>query len=467
MAFFKIRYFRQSLILIIAIVTVLVTSQLPADSHKSIKGNTSSEVTIQNNIEGNYALAGYRLNSRVASTLDMDGKDLQQDKSLYQVKSITPLRSMSKFVKNFDIQLCQATCNTNCQSNYAPTAPLLPNGYLMSVECDSGCCTPSWKDRQPIPWQIFEQGEYVGHHRTQHVNEYRVRVDDQIRFVYRLTRNETAKPYELNVGDKIRVESFTDEKLNRELIVQPDGTITLRLLGQIRASRRTIEQLRIDLEKQYEKYYKIPAITVTPIEVNTKLNDLRATVDNRAGVGGQGIDTRVTPEGTIQLPAVGSVFSQGLTLNELKREVDQRYADKIAGIGVTPILVARAPRYAYVLGEVRTPGRITLEGPTTVMQALATAGSWNVGANLNQVVVFRRGDDWRLTATILDLRGALYGKQPCPADEIWLNDSDIVLIPKSPIKVANEFIEQVFTRGIYGVVPFQGISLNFSKASTL
>ncbi len=358
-----------------------------------------------------------------------------------------------------DVQLrpCQAL---------GPAAPHAIEG----VDCvGRGCCSSEtgWDAMRPIPWQAFAQGEYLGHARTEHVLEYRLRVDDQLAFFYRLTREETSRPYELNVGDEIEVESFTDDKLSRRVVVQPDGTITLRLLGQVRATRRTVAQLREDLEKLYQKYYKMPEITVTPIRVNTKLEDLRATVDSRAGEGGQRIQVTVTPEGTVQLPALGSVYAQGLTLDELKREIDERYANEIPGIEVTPILRQRAPRFVYVLGEVPRPGRFTLEGPTTVMQAIALAGSWNVGANLRQVVVFRRGDDWRLLATMLDLQGALYGKRPCPADEIWLNDSDIVVVPKSPILWANEFIDQVFTRGIYGVIPFQGININFSKASTL
>ena len=154
-------------------------------------------------------------------------------------------------------------------------------------------------------------------------------------------------------------------------------------------------------------------------------------------------------------------------LLELRREVDERYAAVIDGIEVTPILARRAPRFVFVVGEVANAGRFTLEGPTTVMQAIALAGSWNVGANLRQVVVFRRADDWRLMATLLDLQGALYGRRPVPADEIWLSDSDIVVVPKNPILVANEFIDQVFTRGIYGVLPVQGVALNFAKNSTL
>ena len=87
------------------------------------------------------------------------------------------------------------------------------------------------------------------------------------------------------------------------------------------------------------------------------------------------------------------------------------------------------------------------------MQAIALAGGWRIGANLRQVVVFRRGADWRLMATMLDLRGALYGRRPVPADDIWLNDSDIVLVTKTPIQQADEVIEQFFTRGLYSVVP--------------
>jgi len=348
------------------------------------------------------------------------------------------------------IRLCQAlrpvaTCN-GCGSGW------------------SGC--GGWECARAMAWRAYAQGEYVGHARTAHVGEYRLRVDDALDLVYLITREETSTPYQLNVGDEIRVESFTDEELNRELLIQPDGMITLRLLSQVRAAGRTVEQLRDTLEELYTEYYPVPAITVTPLKVNTKLEDLRSAVDSRYGSGGQNRSAVITPEGTIALPVIGSVQAQGLTLPELQQELNECYREEIEGIEVTPVLMARAPRFVYVLGEVATPGRFELTGPTTVLQALSMAGSWNVGGNLRQIVIFRRGEDWRLMATMVDLEAALHGKQPCPAGEIWLSDSDVVIVPKGRILRADDFISLVFTRGIYGVFPVTG-SVNFARMSSL
>lgn len=378
-------------------------------------------------------------------------------------------------------------------SNPAPTVaqycqPLTPAAPypIWGVDSAAGrsCGEVGWDARGMIPWQEFAQGEYVGHARTPHVPEYRVREGDVIAVYYRRTREEISRPYELQVGDRIRVESLTaghataatpgvteaepaDDNITRELVVQPDGTITLPLLGQVRATRRTIPALRDELEESFKKYFKTPSITVTPITVNTRLEDLLNTVDSRAGtLGGLQIQVTVTPAGDIQLPGVASVFVQGLTLAEAKQEIDARYNADIPGVQVTLVLVQRAKRFVYVLGEVEQPGRFELEGPTTVVQAVAMAGRWTQGANTRQVVVFRRGPDWRLMATMLDLRGALYAKRPVPVDDIWLNDSDIVLVPKTPIQQVDEVIDQYITRGVYSLIPREVIwNLNTTGSS--
>jgi len=360
------------------------------------------------------------------------------------------------------IRLCQATIPA-AHSDAETISPGSHAGGAAAAAGNPGC---NWERARELAWQAYVQGEYVVHARTAHVIEYRLRVDDQLDMVYRLTREETPDPYRLNVADEVRVDSFSDAALNRDLILQPDGTITLRLLGQVKATGLTVAQLTEKLEKAYTKYYKFPAITVTPLKVNTKLEDLRAAVDRRAGIGGQSQLVRVTPEGTISLPAVGCVPAQGLTLPEFQQELNERYWQIVEGIEVVPVLAQRAPRFVYVLGEVRNPGRYELLGPTTTLQAISMAGSWNVGANLRQIVLLRRDDDWRPLATMLNLQQALRGKDLCPTDEIWLSDSDVILIAKGPILECDNFINMVFTRGIYGVVPFTS-NLSFAAIATL
>jgi len=108
------------------------------------------------------------------------------------------------------VRLCQAL------------GPAAPNP-VTGVDCIHNDCIgeAGWDAMGPIPWQAYAQGEYVGPARLEHVPVYRLRVDDILEIIYRLTREETAGPYEFNVGDALRVESFTDEKLNRDLIVPP------------------------------------------------------------------------------------------------------------------------------------------------------------------------------------------------------------------------------------------------------
>jgi polysaccharide export outer membrane protein len=360
-----------------------------------------------------------------------------------------------------------ATPDTNeGRGKAADVVPAAPYSIKAVEGADVVAGEPGWNTARPIDWQRYAQGEYVGHSRLSHVDVYRLRPGDVLDFVLRVTRRETSRPYRVNPGDRLQIDSFTDETLNEELVVQADGTVTPHLLGSVHVARRTVQQIRDDLERRYQNYYKVPAITVTPIKVNARLEDLRATADDRMGRGGQARQATVTPEGTVQLAALGSVPVQGLSLDELKRELDERLADRVEGVEFTPVLVTRAGRYVYVLGEVVKPGRYLVTGPTTAMQAISLAGGWNYGGNLWNVAVFRRGDDWRLLATRLDLRGALYGQRPAPADEIWLNDSDIVVVPKSGILVADNVTNLGFTKGLFGVAHYRAATgFNFAKFS--
>ena len=232
----------------------------------------------------------------------------------------------------------------------------------------------------PLCWEIFAQGEYIGPARLAHVPEYTLRVDDQIGFVFRLNGKPTTTPYRLNVGDVIRIGSLTMTSLSLEAPIQPDGTIMLPQVGPVAAAGKNLESLRIELDQRYRAFLKEPGITVTPVAVNRTVQELIASINNRSGIfAGQAFNCRVSPDGTVQLPAIGSVPVQGFTLAELRNEIESRYAELVQGIDITPVLRDRAPRSVYVLGEVQKPGNYPLNNPTTVIQAIAQAGSWNIG----------------------------------------------------------------------------------------
>lgn len=317
----------------------------------------------------------------------------------------------------------------------------------------------NWHNSRLIPWENYSYGEYIGPARTPHVPTYRLRVDDQIEFVFQVSRDNSGQGYRLSPGDVIRVTAAVDEKLNEStrlngVVIMPDGTVSLDLLGSVLAAGKTIQELKSELDFSYAPYFdSSPSVNVTGITIGTKLRDFLDSVDARAGSGGQARQVNVNPDGTVRLPLIGTVGVVGLSLDELEREINMRYARQLQGIRVTPILTQRAPRFIYVTGEVNTPGRFELNGPTTAMQAIALAGGWEVGGNIRQIVVFRRDKDWKLMATKLDLAGGLFGKRPVPSDEIWLRDSDIVLVPKRPIQRLADAIELYFTRTLYGIFP--------------
>src|SRR4029077_4280167 len=91
--------------------------------------------------------------------------------------------------------------------------PLTPAAPFSIWGVDSaagrGCGEVGWDARGMIPWQEFAQGEYVGHARIPHVPEYRVREGDVIAVYYRRTREAISRPYELQVGDRVRIESLS------------------------------------------------------------------------------------------------------------------------------------------------------------------------------------------------------------------------------------------------------------------
>jgi polysaccharide export outer membrane protein len=79
---------------------------------------------------------------------------------------------------------------------------------------------------------------------------------------------QQAQGYVLQPGDSVQVSVWQDQRLNRTIVVAPDGMISFPLVGHIRAAGMTVQALESLLSKQLRKNYTTdPQVTVTLAEV--------------------------------------------------------------------------------------------------------------------------------------------------------------------------------------------------------
>jgi polysaccharide biosynthesis/export protein len=85
---------------------------------------------------------------------------------------------------------------------------------------------------------------------------------------------------------------------------------------------------------------------------------------------------RVDPEGELKLPLCGKVKVEGLTSEEVARLLEATLKDRqiLNQPQVNVDVQQYAGQYVIVLGEVASPGRVNVMGPTTLSEVLSQAG---------------------------------------------------------------------------------------------
>ena len=114
---------------------------------------------------------------------------------------------------------------------------------------------------------------------------------------------------------------------------------------------------------------------------------IRVTVFKEPSVGG---DFTVSDSGNINLPLLGPLKADGLTLEDLRLAIT---AGLSGGFVNNPHVTAQVISFRpyFVMGEVAQPGRYPLEEKMTVVRAIATAGGFTPRANKKFVFLRRSG----------------------------------------------------------------------------
>jgi polysaccharide export outer membrane protein len=159
------------------------------------------------------------------------------------------------------------------------------------------------------------------------------------------------KSYVIGVGDVLAVKFWRDDRMSGEVVVRPDGKISLPLLNDVDAAKYTPEQLAGVLAKAAEKYLSESDVTVVVKEIHS--------------------------------------------------------------------------RRVFLVGEVASPGMVTLSGDMNVLQLIAVGGGLHEYADKANIVIIRteNGQEKRLKFNYND---AIKGKNA--KQNILLQPGDTVVV---------------------------------------
>jgi polysaccharide export outer membrane protein len=289
------------------------------------------------------------------------------------------------------------------------------------------------------------------------MESYPLRVGDEIAFTLSVDPQAISGAYRLRVNDQISVEYLHEvapEHRARTVRVLPNGTIDLPMVGSVRVEGQTVAEVIDEVNERAKKYYRFPQITLAVTETAQRAEELRRAFTS--GFNNQSLTVVVGPDGTINLPEAGTVHVMFRTLPEVRDQVQQMYAELVPGVRVWPHLTRRAPDQVFIIGQVQNPGRLLLDRPTHVSQAIAQAGGWLLSSQLHEVVLIRYREPCP-EAVLLNLHDAIHQDRPPRrvdlTDDVLLADGDVIVVPRDKVQNTNDFIRRVFSEGIYGVIP--------------
>jgi polysaccharide export outer membrane protein len=142
-------------------------------------------------------------------------------------------------------------------------------------------------------------------------------------------------------------------------------------------------------------------------------------------------ETTVLVDGSLNLPVVGNVNVQDLTLEQAESAISTRYAQILRRPIVTINLLTPRPMEIGVIGEVNRPGAYTVTRDSTqspsIVQLLTTAGGVRQSADLRRVQVRRPQRSGRDTVINIDLWQFLQTGEF--RYNFSLRDGDTIIVP--------------------------------------
>ncbi len=282
---------------------------------------------------------------------------------------------------------------------------------------------------------------------------YRLGPEDQLSVLFQTEWNVPPGSFKLDTLDQIKIKFILDPQLNEDVVIRPDGMITLQAIGEIKAAGLTPEELSKRIEQKFLeanifsredsrgglKDYRL--VTVHVVGFYEKVKRLITSLTTLTG--GSQTTLTIKPDGTIDLPLLKDrVLCVGHTVREVENTVNRIYKETIFEHVVASLsLVQAKSRKFYVLGEVGGPGAYTISQPITALQALALAGGHSRDtADLTSVILISKNAYGKPIGRRLDLKKILDVGDMSAA--IMIKPYDVLFVPRTYVADLRLFMQQ-------------------------
>lgn len=297
--------------------------------------------------------------------------------------------------------------------------------------------------------------------------------------------------YRIGPGDVLII-TFWDvaKSVPYTTVVRPDGKISYSYMDDITVAGLTSHEVDEILTKALKEYIRKPRIDVVVKEYRSKSALLFGQINRlQTGISGPGkyplmgktriLDLIVMAGGPIageefanadlrkvEVVRKGKSFTVNLYKAMFKGDMSQNIVIDDADIVTVPELPAYGER-VYVFGEVKTQGIYKLKDAYDLLAAISKAGGTTRVAVDSDIKIIRGYEEDREKPIILAVNLDEILKRGDMAQNIPLQDGDVVYVPRTAIGDINEFIVNTTPLLDYLLYPDTYRNAYFNQASHL
>lgn len=142
-------------------------------------------------------------------------------------------------------------------------------------------------------------------------------------------------------------------------------------------------------------------------------------------------ESQVSANGIVVVPLIGNLSIAGKTSADAAYLIAERYqqGNFLKNAQVNLLITKYRSQVVAILGKVNSPGKLVLEGPTSLTQALAWAGGI-APTGSERLILTRAAKNGKQERTEYDLQKLLnYDADEMPP--VWLKDGDTLYVPNA------------------------------------